>query len=164
MLNLLCGVLILYFSVIVFDIVFYSVKCLNKKKNINTMAVSMSTHYLCAVLSAMVDIALYLNIKDFDEADVWFYIIFGVAVMISIPLMLWAVLWKVEWTDKKLYYRNFLGQKKQYRIEEVYLLSKPRSTYIMYRDKKITDYSEMLYSFIDICSFENFIKVNSKKK
>lgn len=160
MLNLLCGVLILYFSAIAFDIIFYSVKCLIKKKNANIITASKSTHYLCAVLSAMVDIALYLNIKDFDKADVWFYIIFGVAVIISIPLMLWVVLWKVEWTNKKLYFRNFLGQKKQYRIEEIYILSRPHSTYIMHRDKKITDYSEMLCSFIDICNFENFIKAN----
>ena len=129
----------------------------------NHLVVPKPTHYLCSILSLLVVVALYFNLKYFDVSLMWFYIIFGLAVFISIPLMLWAVFWKVEWTNQSLYYRNLIGHTKTYNIDEISLISRNQYTSIMHKGKKITDYNFMLLKISDVREFEMFFKENQNK-
>ena len=163
LISLLICALTVYCLFVVFDIIIFTVNQHIKKTRINTLAVSRSTHYLCSSLTLIITIALLLNIIDFDGSLTWFYIVFGSAVIVSMPLMLWIVFWKVEWTEQTLSYRNLIGYKKIYNITEIYLISRKQYTVIMHKGKKVTDYNFMLLKISDVRKFEMFLKKNSNK-
>lgn len=163
LINLFCILLRIYFLLIFVDVIFLSCTLFISQHKSNHLVVPKVTHYLCSILSSIMVVALYLNLKNFDNSIWWFYIIFGLAVIISIPLMLWVVFWKVEWTEQILSYRNLIGYKKIYNIDEIYLISRKQYTTIMHKEKKITDYNFMLLKISDVRNFEMFLKKNSKQ-
>ena len=81
--------------------------------------------------------------------------------MISIPLMLVVIFWKITWTDKVIKYRNPFGYWKSYDIENVYLINRKQYTTVMFQDEKITDYNFMLLNILHIKAFETLLKVRS---
>jgi hypothetical protein len=92
----------------------------------------------------------------------WFYIVFGNAVIVSIPLMLWVFFWKIEWLDEKIYFRNLFGLRQTYDVKKIHLLSKKQFTIIMYQNRKITDYNYLLLNISNVKKFEIFVKQHSE--
>lgn len=167
LIDLFCILLILYLLAILVDIIHFSFRCFIRKDCNNCLVISKSIHYLCSTLTSIVVVALLLNLMDFDTSIWWFYIIFGIAVFISMPLMFVVVFWKVTWSNETLYYRNPLGHWKTYNIEDVHLISRKQYTTIMYGNKKVTDYNFMLLYIGNVKDFEMLMKkhkLNSTKK
>ena len=162
LISLLICVLSLYCLFVVFDIIIFTVNQHIKKIRINILAVPRSTHYLCSSLTLIITIALLLNIIDFDSSLMWFYIVFGSAVIVSIPLILWIVFWKIEWLDEKIYFRNLFGLRQTYDVKKIHLMSKKQFTIIMYQNRKITDYNFMLLNISNVKKFEIFVKQYSE--
>ena len=162
LISLFCDLLILYFIIISIDIILFSIRCFHKKKLHNCLTISKNIHYLCSILSSIMIVALFLNLLDFDGALWWFYIIFGIAVLISIPLMLVVVFWKVTWSNETIHYRNPLCHWRTYNIEDIRIINRNQYTTIMYQDKKITDYNFMFLDIWDVREFEIFLKTRSK--
>lgn len=162
LINLVCELLILYFIVVFIDIILFSIRCFHRKKQSNCLTISKPVHYLCSIVTLIIIGALFLNLLDFDMSIWWFYVIFGLAVIISIPLMLVVIFWKITWSNETLRYRNFLCHWKTYNIDKIYLTNKKQYTIIMYQGQKVTDYHFMLLNIWNVRAFETFIKSRSK--
>ena len=161
LINLFCGLLILYFLVIFIDIILFSIRCLLQKTQSNCLSISKPTHYFCSVVTLIVVVALFLNLMDFDASLWWFYVIFGLAVLVSIPLLLVVAFWRVTWTKETIQYRNLFCYQKTYDIENIHLINKKQYTTITYKNKKVTDYNFMLLNIWDVRAFETFLKTHS---
>ena len=144
LIDLFRGLFILYFLIIFIDIILFSIRCFSRKRQSNCLTISKSIHYFSSVVTLIIIVALFLNLLDFDMSLWWFYVIFGLAVIVSIPLMLVVVFWKVTWTRETIQYRNLFCVRKSYNIENVRLVSKQQYTTIICNDKKVTDYNFML--------------------
>ena len=160
LIGLFCGLLILYFLVIFIDLILLFIRCFSKKRQSNCLSISKPTHYFCSVVTLIIIGALFLNLFDFDMSFWWFYVIFGFAVLLSIPLMLVVVFWKVTWTKETIQTRNLFCVRKSYDIENIHLINKRQYTTIMYKGKKVTDYNFMLLNIWDVRKFETFIKTH----
>ena len=156
--------LILYCLFIVIDLIMVAINKGIKKTQRNALNVPVATHLLCSFLTLIITIALVLNLVDFDASLMWFYILFGCAFLVSVPLMLWVVFWRIEWAEDKIYYRNLFGLLKKYDAKSVRLISRKQYTFIMHQDRKITDYNFMLLNVTDVKKFEAFIALNSAYK
>ena len=161
LIKLFCGLLILYFIVVFIDITLFSIRCFHRKEQSNYLTISKPIHCLCSIVTLLVISALFLNLLDFDTTIWWFYIIFGIAVVVSIPLMLEVIFWKITWTDEVINYRNLFGRWKSYDIENVHLINKKQYTIIMFQGKKITDYNFMLLNIWNVRTFETFLNARS---
>ena len=161
LINLFCGLLILYLIVVLIEIILFSIHCFLHKEQSNCLTITKPIHCLCSIVTLIISGALLLNFLDFDMSIWWFYVIFGLAVMISIPLMLVVIFWKITWTDKVIKYRNPFGYWKSYDIENVYLINRKQYTTVMFQDEKITDYNFMLLNILHIKAFETLLKVRS---
>ncbi|MBR3812027.1 MAG: hypothetical protein IKJ16_06860 [Agathobacter sp.] len=160
--NLIILILRIYLLFLLIELVMFSIKCRRNNKVNNVLSPAKGVHLLCSVLSIVITMALYLNYVDYNDSIIWFYIIFGIATIISIPLMLWVIFWRIEYNEEMIRYRNLIGARKKYSIKEVYLIERNQFTEIMNDNKKITDYNIMLYNIEDVKKFETFI--NSKGK
>ena len=156
--SLISWILRIYILLLLIELVMFSFKCGRKNKVNNTLAPAKGIHFLVSALSIGVTTALYLNYMDYDDSIIWFYVIFGIATIISMLLMLWVIFWRVEYNEETLEYRNPLGIRKKYNIKEIYLVEKNRYTEIVTNNKKITDYDIMLYNIHDVIKFERFIE------
>lgn len=161
LIKLFCGLLILYFVVVFIDVILLSLRCFHRKEQSNCLTISKPIHCLCSIVTLLVISALFLNLLDFDMTIWWFYVIFGIAVTVSIPLMLEVIFWKITWTNKVINYRNLFGCWKSYDIENVHLINTKQYTTIMCQNKKITDYNFMLLNIWNVRAFETFLKVRS---
>lgn len=161
LIKLFCGLLILYFIVVFIDIILFSIRCFHRKEHSNHLTISKPIHCLCSIVTLIVIVALFLNLLDFDISIWLFYVIFGIAVIVSIPLMLIVIFWKITWTNEVINYRNLFGCWKSYDIENIHLINKKQYTTIMFQDKKITDYNFMLLNIWHVRTFETFLNVRS---
>ena len=161
LIDLFCSLLMLYFLSIFIDIILFSVRSFSQKSKSTCLSISKPTHYFCSVITLIIIVALFLNLLDFDMSIWWFYVIFGLAVIISIPLMLVVIFWKITWTDEVINYRNLFGYWKSYDIEHIHLINRKQYTTIVFQDKKITDYNFMLLNILHVKAFETFLKVRS---
>lgn len=161
LIDLFCSLLMLYFLSIFIDIILFSVRSFSQKSKSTCLSISKPTHYFCSVITLIIIVALFLNLLDFDASLWWFYAVFGSATLISIPLMLVVVFWKVTWTEKTLKYRNPFCIQKSYDLENIHLINNKQYTTIMYKSKKVTDYNFMLLNIWDVREFENFLKTLS---
>ena len=114
LINLFCGLLILYLTMLFMDIILFSIRFFHRKEQSNCLTISKQTHCLCSIVTLIITGALLLNLFDFDMSIWWFYVLFGLAVIISIPLMLVVIFWKITWTDEVINYRNLFGHWKSY--------------------------------------------------
>lgn len=138
--SLICCFLSLYILFLLISTIFYTINNLSfakKKNNKNKLSFSKGIVYLCLTLSFLVTLALYLNLMDYNSSILWFYLIFGIATAISIILVFHVVFWKVEYTNETFTYRNTLGVKKEYCINEIVLIPKKRYTVIAWNRKKL---------------------------
>lgn len=158
LIGLFCSLLILYCLSIFIDIILFSIRCFYKEKQSNCLRISKPIHYFCSAVTLIVTIALLLNLLDFEASLWWFYVIFALAVLISVPLMLVVVFWEVAWNQKTIQYRNLFGVRKSYDIDNVHLVNKRQYTTIMCKGKKVTDYNFMLLNIWDVRAFESFFK------
>ena len=159
--DLFCVLLILYFLSILIDIILFSIHCFLQKRQSNCLSISKPIHYFCSAVILIIIFALFINLLDFDESLWWFYVIFGLAVLVSIPLMFVVTFWKITWTKQTIQYRNPFCRQKSYDIENIYLINKKQYTIIMYKGKKVTDYNFMLLNIWDVRAFESFLKIRS---
>ena len=164
LINLFCGLLILYLTVLFMDIILFSIRCFHRKEQSNCLTISKPIHCLCSIVTLIITGALLLNLLDFNMSIWWFYVLFGLAVIISIPLMLVVIFWKITWTDEVINYRNLFGYWKSYYIENIHLINRKQYTTIMFQDKKITDYNFMLLNILHVRAFETHLKVCSNYK
>lgn len=164
LIRLFCLLLAFYFLIILAEMILFSFRCFRRKDSTNRLAFSKSAHYLCSTLTLIVVIALFFNLRDFDISLLWFYIIFGIAVFITVPLMFVVAFWEITWSNETLHYRNPLGRGKAYKIENIHLIQKDQYTTIMYQNRKVTDYSFMFLNIWNVIAFETFIEKNSSNK
>ena len=150
-------ILEVYIASLFVHMIFYSIKLLLKNQThiCGKLSTSKFTYYLCSLLSLIVALALYLNFKDYDNSIIWFYVIFGLATILSMILVLWNIMWRVEYTNRLLVYRNIFGTIKKYDIEKIWLTSKNQYTSIMINNKKITDYNFMFMDIEEVRTFES---------
>ena len=160
--NLICTILLLHIVFVIVELIVFSLKTKKYVSQNKIISVPKGTHYMCSILAIVITSALCLNVIDYDASILWFYIIFGSATVVSALLVMWAVFWKLEYNDKELICRNIFGLCRKYDINDVYLKFKNQYTFVMLKDKKITDYNFMLLDIFDIKDFETFInaKIN----
>lgn len=156
--SLVCIILFLYIVFISIELVAFTIRRRKCNPHNKSITVSDGIHYLSSIIAIIITFALWLNTIDYDNSILWFYVIFGTASVVSVPVILWVVFWKIEYNDKELLYRNILGICRKYDINSIYLKSKNQYTTIMYEHKKLTDYNFMLLNIIDVKDFETFVK------
>lgn len=149
------------------NIVFWSIEMIVfsvvKKENSQNKYISSSKglHYFCSVLTIVINLALFLNIMDYDNSFLWFYVLFTIASVLSVLIMLWVVFWKIEYNDNELIYRNIFGKKQKYDINNISLKSKNDTTTVMYKNKKVTNYNLMMVNIFSLIEFETFIETKT---
>ena len=147
-----------YIVFLIAEIVVFVIRCKRTPKHPQTLSASKAMHCIASFLSIMTATALCLNLLSFDSEYLWFYILFGAMVLISVPLMLYVFFWKIEYTNELLIYRNFIGIKRKYPISDVWLKYKKENTIIMKKEKRVTDYTIFSVNIFDAIQFEAFIE------
>lgn len=151
--------LCLYVFLLIFCTIYRIVTILlkkNKRKQKELKPVSF-IYYVCLFSSFVCTSAFYLNLKDFDSSIVWFYFLFGGASLVSMFLVIWSVMWKIEYDDTTLIYRNVFGIKKKYYINNIMLVQRNQYTYIINDNKKVTSYNFHLMNVFEVIEFEKTI-------
>ena len=149
--------LTLYIVFLLAEAIIFLIRCKKSKKQYQTLSASKNIHCIASFLSAMTATALCLNLLDFDSEYLWFYALFGAMTLLSIPLMLCVLLWRIEYTNDLLIYRNFLGIKREFSINDIWFKNKDAQTIIMAGKKRVTDYTFLSVNIFDAIRFEAFV-------
>lgn len=131
---------------------------LSQKDEWNYLCIADWVYYLCGVIASTLSFGIIAILEEnpMGRGDLLVGFVFIVSCAISTCLMILQKVWRIQYNDEILIFRNSFGIVRQYKIDELVLSESGRLCGILHNEKKIIQWDTLIMNTneeISLCRF-----------
>ena len=113
-----------------------------RQQHLNQFTVAPWVFYASGIISLGLSFGLYA--RPIIDVDISIFVLFVSACLTCTIIMYLQIVWKIEYNEEELLFRNFFGIVRKYPIQGLSIIEGERINKLMYNDKKIAEWDFLI--------------------